>query len=160
MLAKLTFLLSLAVFATIVGTVTDNSGAVVPNAAITITNTATGIARTLTTNDSGQYVASALSIGNYKVKAEAAGFVVVETTGVVLSVNWGVIGEIGWVAQNPELAERLRLQGAEPLSPRLVMAVGPRQSVLPGKVLEKSMTRRTCPSAVILSSSWWLGSTA
>ena len=73
--------------ATIVGTVTDNSGAVVPNAAITITNTATGIARTLTTNDSGQYVASALSIGNYKVKAEAAGFVVVETTGVVLSVN-------------------------------------------------------------------------
>lgn len=73
--------------ATIVGTVTDNSGALVPKATITITNTATGIVRTLTTNESGQYVASALAVGNYKVKAEASGFAVVETTGVVLSVN-------------------------------------------------------------------------
>jgi hypothetical protein len=42
----------------------------------------------------------------------------------------------------------------------LVRAVGPRQSVLPGKNLEKSVTRVTCPRAPILSSSWWLGSTA
>ena len=54
--------------ATIVGTVTDNSGAVVPNAKITITSVETGLARTLTTNDSGQYVAGALHIGRLQTK--------------------------------------------------------------------------------------------
>lgn len=35
-----------------------------------------------------------------------------------LSVNWGVLGDVGWVAQNREIAERLRAQGTEPISPR------------------------------------------
>ena len=43
--------------ATLNGTVTDASGAVVPNATITVTNTATGVARTASTNDSGLYSA-------------------------------------------------------------------------------------------------------
>src|SRR5512147_254959 len=89
-LLLLLILSSLGAFAqeaTIVGTVSDNSGAVVPNATITITNSETGIVRTLTTNDAGQYVAGALHIGNYKVRAEAGGFSVVETTGIVLNVN-------------------------------------------------------------------------
>src|SRR5580765_902659 len=60
--------------ATLVGTVTDSSGAVVPNAAITITNKATGQVRKLTTNDTGQYVASALPIGSYDVRVQATGF--------------------------------------------------------------------------------------
>jgi len=48
--------------ATIVGTVTDPSGAVVPNVAVTITNTETGLSRTYPTNDAGQYVAPDLRI--------------------------------------------------------------------------------------------------
>ena len=72
--------------ATLVGTVTDSSGAVVPNAAITITNMATGQSRKLTSNDAGQYVASALPIGNYDVKVQASGFSLADTTGVVLNV--------------------------------------------------------------------------
>ena len=42
--------------ATIVGTVTDPSGAVVPNVAITVTNTATSVSNSVSTNDAGQYV--------------------------------------------------------------------------------------------------------
>src|SRR5215472_16074053 len=73
--------------ATIVGTVTDSSGAVVPNANITVTNTNTGQIRKLLSNEVGQYVAEALPIGNYEVKAQASGFVVAQTTGLVLNVG-------------------------------------------------------------------------
>jgi hypothetical protein len=58
--------------ATIVGTVTDPSGAAVPNATITLTNNDTGVTRTLPSNSDGQYVAPELHIGNYSVKASAA----------------------------------------------------------------------------------------
>src|SRR5215468_8292541 len=73
--------------ATLVGTVTDSSGAVVPNAAITITNKATGQVRKLTTNESGQYVASALPIGTYDVRVQSTGFSTADTTGLVLNVG-------------------------------------------------------------------------
>jgi carboxypeptidase family protein len=72
--------------ATIVGTVTDSSGAVVPNANITVTNRNTGQSRNLTSNEVGQYVAEALPIGTYDVKAQATGFNTAQTTGVVLNV--------------------------------------------------------------------------
>jgi hypothetical protein len=73
--------------ATIVGTVTDPSGAIVPNVTITITNAKTGALRTLTTNDVGQYVAPGLPIGTYDLKAEASGFKLEESKGIVLNVN-------------------------------------------------------------------------
>jgi hypothetical protein len=73
--------------ATIVGTVTDPSGSVVPNVSITLTNTDTGQTRTMTTNGDGQYTAPSLAIGHYTLKAEAAGFSLVERTGIVLNVG-------------------------------------------------------------------------
>jgi Carboxypeptidase regulatory-like domain len=56
------------------GTVTDPSGATVPNAPVTITNTATGHAINLTTNSSGTYTTGALPPGPYTVKVAAKGF--------------------------------------------------------------------------------------
>ena len=73
--------------ATIVGTVTDASGAVVPNAAISLTNTDTGVVRTSITNGDGQYVVPGLVIGRYDVTATATGFGVEEKHGIVLNVN-------------------------------------------------------------------------
>ena len=64
--------------ATIVGTVTDPSGSVVPNVAITITRVETGEARNSITNDTGQYVAPGLGIGHYNVTAKATGFKIEE----------------------------------------------------------------------------------
>jgi hypothetical protein len=89
-LSALIFGLSLAAFgqeATIVGTVTDPSGSVVPKVNITVTNTETGQVRAITTGESGQYVVPDLHIGTYSVKAEVSGFKVAERKNVVLNVG-------------------------------------------------------------------------
>src|SRR5690348_2064691 len=72
--------------ATIVGTVTDPTGAAVPNAAITVTKTDTGQSRHFNSNSDGQYVAPGLPIGSYTVQAESGGFKAV-TKSIVLNVN-------------------------------------------------------------------------
>src|ERR1700724_2047113 len=73
--------------ATIVGTLTDPSGASVPNVKITATNTETGLSHTTTTSDSGQFVFPELKIGHYEAKAEASGFKTAEQKGIVLQVG-------------------------------------------------------------------------
>ena len=59
---------------TISGVVTDSSGAVLPSAAISITNTGTGVTTAIATNDQGHYVAPDLIVGVYEVKAAKQGF--------------------------------------------------------------------------------------
>ena len=59
---------------TLSGTVVDPSGAVVPNAHVTILNAGTGIARSTTTNGSGFYTTPNLNPGNYQVTVDAQGF--------------------------------------------------------------------------------------
>lgn len=59
---------------TILGSVSDPSGAVIPNASVTISNKATGIARNVKTNDVGLFSAPALQAGDYEVRGEAGGF--------------------------------------------------------------------------------------
>ena len=73
--------------ATIVGTVTDPSGASLPNVNITITSAESGVVKKAQTNDAGQYVLPELNIGHYSVKAEATGFKAVERKDVVLQVG-------------------------------------------------------------------------
>ncbi len=58
----------------IVGTVTDPSGAVIGAASITITNMDTNISVKATTDQAGNYVVTTLPIGRYSVTVEAAGF--------------------------------------------------------------------------------------
>ena len=72
---------------TLVGTVTDPSGAAVPNVTVTITHVETGRTHTYTTNETGQYVAPSLPIGKYDLKAASTGFKLEETKGIVLNVN-------------------------------------------------------------------------
>jgi hypothetical protein len=59
---------------TVVGTIKDQSGAVVPGAAVTITNKSTGLARNASANAEGLYSAPSLPVGDYDVKVEANGF--------------------------------------------------------------------------------------
>ena len=89
-LCALLFGLSLSAFgqtATIVGTVTDASGGVLPNVTIKITNTATGVTKTSPTNDVGQYALPDVQIGTYDVTATAQGFKVQARTGVVVNAT-------------------------------------------------------------------------
>jgi hypothetical protein len=71
----------------IVGTVTDSSGAVVPVATISLTNLANNQTTRLTTDNTGSYVANLLHIGSYKVTAEKEGFQKVVQPTVEVGVN-------------------------------------------------------------------------
>jgi len=82
------YVVALAVFATVgapgahaqsdngsvVGTVTDSTGAVIPNAAVVITNVETGLKLNGKSNDSGEFQIFAVPRGNYKADVEAPGF--------------------------------------------------------------------------------------
>ena len=72
--------------ASITGTVTDSSGAAVPNAQIAVKNAEHGINRTGLTNDSGDYLFASLPIGSYDLIVTAPGFKKYEAKGVVLRV--------------------------------------------------------------------------
>src|SRR5262249_18515958 len=73
--------------ARIVGTVADATGAVIPKAAITVTNESTGQVRKVLGNETGAFVVTPLSPASYGVKAEAQGMAVAEFTGVRLQVG-------------------------------------------------------------------------
>jgi hypothetical protein len=70
----------------ILGLVADSSGAVVTGAKVTITNTATGISRSLTTTAAGDYNAPNLEPGPYVVTVEAPGFKKIQRTDLQLEV--------------------------------------------------------------------------
>ena len=59
---------------TMVGTVADKSGAVVPNVRVTATNTGTNLERSVNTNEQGEYRIEFLPVGEYTVTVEAPGF--------------------------------------------------------------------------------------
>lgn len=75
------------VSASISGAVSDPSGAVVPAAKVTITNSATGAVRETSTDAAGRYVAPALAAGEYEIRAAKAGFTDELRTGVHLAVG-------------------------------------------------------------------------
>jgi hypothetical protein len=97
--------------ATIVGTLTDPSGAVVPGVKVTVTNTDTGVARALETNAAGNYIAPELIPGTYEVKAEFKGFKTFSRTGIVLNVNDNVrvdvTMQVGEVTQSVTVSEAI-----------------------------------------------------
>ena len=74
------------------GTVTDPSGAALANAKITVSNQATGLAVTATSNATGSYLIPELPPGTYKITVEAAGFKTYSNVGVTL--NAGTIAHV------------------------------------------------------------------
>jgi hypothetical protein len=70
----------------ILGTVSDQTGASVAGATVTITDTERGTTRSFTTDQSGDFAAPDLSPGVYKVRTEAKGFKTAERTGITLEV--------------------------------------------------------------------------
>ncbi len=110
----LLFLLALAIPAaaqvrgTISGYVKDRTGAVVPNAAITLTHEGTSAARNASSDADGFYQVLGLVSGSYAIEAEVAGFKRFRNTGVVLRVDENVRAdialEIGQVTESIEVA--------------------------------------------------------
>ncbi len=80
--------------ATLLGTVTDVSGAVVPGASVQVTNVATGVSQTVKTDSQGRYTVVDLIVGNYEVRASAAGFQTVVRTGITPTVGSQTVVDI------------------------------------------------------------------
>src|SRR5579862_3434856 len=75
------------IFATLVGTVTDPSGAVIPNAMVTVHNNESGIdVRAVTTDGSGNFTVTNLAAGNYTIIVKSPGFSTYTAKNVTLNV--------------------------------------------------------------------------
>ncbi|HKW66339.1 MAG TPA: TonB-dependent receptor [Terriglobales bacterium] len=94
---------------TISGNVTDNSGAVLPNATVVMRNVATGVATTVTTNTQGLYSVPNLLPGTYQQKVSASGFETAVRNGITLTVGASIISNIalkvGTVSQTVEVSD-------------------------------------------------------
>ena len=95
------------------GRVTDESGAVLPGATVTITQTDTGFTRTDVTGDGGIYVLSNLPTGPYRLEVSLSGFRTYVQTGIVLQV--GASPVINAVLSVGALEETVTVEGAAPL---------------------------------------------
>jgi hypothetical protein len=97
LLLVLTLLLGLpiltlgAVGGSISGTVNDPSGAVVPKASVTATNTDTGVRQVVTTNDKGAYSFPSLPVGHYAVDITVDGFRPYRRASITLDVNSAIL---------------------------------------------------------------------
>jgi hypothetical protein len=95
--------------ATLTGTVTDRSGAVIPKAEISAKNAATGVARGGETNSAGLYTVPGLPPGNYAVSVTAAGFSTAVRTNITLTVGVQQVldftMQVGQVSQTVEVTE-------------------------------------------------------
>jgi Carboxypeptidase regulatory-like domain/TonB dependent receptor len=99
--------------ATIVGTVADNSGATLPNGTVTIVNVGTNQKTILKTDSEGNYTATPLKIGNYKITVEAQGFKTVERTGIVLQVQDRL--RVNFTMPVGSVSEQVNVNDAPPL---------------------------------------------
>ncbi|GGG71530.1 Oar protein [Edaphobacter dinghuensis] len=120
MLALSVFLLSFSniamaqlTTATMVGSVTDSTGAVIPHATITVTQTDTNFTRTVTAKDDGSFRDEFLPVGPYKISVSAPGFKTLQRTGVVLSVMQEA--DLTFQLQNGETTETVNVSSGAPL---------------------------------------------
>ena len=95
------------------GQVTDQSGAVVANATVTITNVATNIAQTVHTDEHGQYFFTGLRPATYTVQVQFSGFRSAEKTNVVLQVDQKTT--VDFVLHPSRINETMEVTAAAPL---------------------------------------------
>lgn len=103
---------SQAVNSTLVGTITDSSGAVVPNAKVTITETTTNVSHSASTNESGNYTFPDLPPGKYTVSVEQPGFKKESRKDIDVLVDSTV--RINIALQPGNVSETVEVTGAPP----------------------------------------------
>src|SRR5579863_1960314 len=101
------------VLGTILGTVTDSSGAIVRGAKVSVTQVATGLVRTETSNATGEYSFPQLPAGVYRVDAELTGFKKTQRTGIELRVEDTL--RIDLALQVGQLTETVSVEATAPV---------------------------------------------
>lgn len=79
---------------TILGKITDESGAILPGTAVTIKNVATGVTRSMLSNESGIYNAANLQPGTYEIQAELPSFAIGTRRGIEVNVGSEIVIDI------------------------------------------------------------------
>ena len=98
---------------TILGTVTDASGAVLPGVTVTVKNIDTSQARTIVSDAAGSYRAALLPPGRYEVTAQLAGFQTMVRSGITLTVGQQAVVDTKMSLGN--VSESITVEGAAPL---------------------------------------------
>ena len=95
------------------GRVTDSSGAVLPGATVTATQTGTGLERTVVTDETGSYLLSNLPVGPYRLEVSLQGFRSYVQTGLVLTV--GATPTVNAALDLGSLEETVTVEAAAPI---------------------------------------------
>ena len=98
---------------TVVGTVRDDTGGVIPGVSVEATNVNTGIVRTVLSDDEGRYRASNLAPGSYEVSAELVGFQRLVRTGITVTI--GAEQLVDLTLSVGELSNQVIVSGEAPL---------------------------------------------
>ncbi|HYP05098.1 MAG TPA: TonB-dependent receptor, partial [Bryobacteraceae bacterium] len=97
----------------ITGIVSDSSGAPIPGVSVVTVNTATGVNRTVTTNDAGAYTFSPLIPGTYEVRASNPGFKTQAVQNIVLET--GAVAKVDIQLNVGEVTERIEVNATAPM---------------------------------------------
>ena len=99
--------------ATVLGSVNDSTGAVVPKATVTLKNTETGITQTVQVDDNGSFQFNNVKIGVYQITAEAQGFSKAVADNIQVTVN--ARQRVDLILRAGEVSETVMISGASPL---------------------------------------------
>jgi len=135
--------------ARISGVITDQSGAVLPGVEVSITQTETGLVRTVLTNETGLYVLPNLPIGPYRMEASLAGFRSYVRTGIVLQVGsnpvFNISLQVGQVAETVEVQANTALVETQ--------TTGISQVIENQRILELPLNGRQATDLIVLAGS-------
>ncbi len=129
------------------GAVTDQSGAVLPGVEVTATQTATGISRSVVTNETGSYVLTNLPVGPYRLEAGLPGFRTFAQAGIVLQVGGNPVINIS--LEVGQVSETVEVQADAALVETRSTGVG--QVIDNVRVLELPLNGRNVQELIILS---------
>jgi hypothetical protein len=132
--------------AQISGAVQDQSGAVLPGAEISATQTETGVSRMTITNETGYYVLPNLPLGPYRLEASLPGFRTYVQTGIVLQVNSNP--SINVVLQVGQVSEQVEVQANASLVETRTLSVG--QVMETARIMELPLNGRNAQELVLL----------
>src|SRR5205085_5518299 len=132
--------------AQISGTVTDQTGAVLPGVDVTATETQTGLKRSVVSNETGSYVLPNLPVGPYRLEAGLPGFRKFSQTGIVLQVGSNPVVNIS--LQVGQVADTVEVQADAALVETRATGIG--QVIDNVRVLELPLNGRQVTELIIL----------
>src|SRR5262249_50620440 len=122
-------------------------GAVLPGVEVTVTQTETGLGRSVVTNETGSYVLSNLAIGPYRLEAALPGFRTFVQTGIVLQVNGSPV--VNPVLEVGQITEHVQVQADAALVETRNVGIG--QVVENARILDLPLNGRAVVELIQLA---------